>query len=81
MTEEKKYHSLREVESVTQEVLDMVETITDGWFSDVRIDWEEVWDRLEGYELEDGSYPEIPDMDNPAIRKIKKYIRDLRKLG
>lgn len=76
------YTALTDAESVTDEIVDMVREITDGWYQDTRIDWENVWDRLDGSELEDGSIVDSgTDLGAPALVKIKKIIRAERKAG
>lgn len=76
---EPRFHTLREIQSATDEVLALVVDVTDGWHANTAIVWEEVWDRLDNAELEDGSRLSIPELDNPAIRKIKRHVRDLRR--
>jgi len=59
--------------------LDMVREVTDSWFPDGPIDWERVWERVEGYTFDDGRYVCMGDeMDSPAMRKIKRVIRKER---
>jgi hypothetical protein len=71
-----RYRQLVSVDDVDQSVLDAAESVLDGWFADQeRIDWEEFIDRLEKY-LPDNY--EIPEYDNPAVRKIQRHIRQLR---
>lgn len=62
-------------EQVTEQVLEAVEEIFDGWFADEpRIDWQNFIDRLEvRYEYDMGS-----SMDSEAIKEIKKYVKKLR---
>lgn len=67
--------------SVTDEVLSLTESITDGWYRDGPIDWQDVWDRLDGTWLNDGTCLDIPELDSPAQRKIRKHISSARKQG
>ena len=62
-------------EQVTPKVLESVEEIFDGYFSDEeKIDWHEFLQRLEvRYELDLGS-----SMDSQAIKQIKKHVKKLR---
>lgn len=56
---------------VTQDLLDEAFSIVEGWYSDTRIDWEDVWDRMERYsDLDLG-----PQIDSPAMRKMQRYVR------
>lgn len=74
-------HKLDDVDSATDEILEQVVEITDSWYQDGNIDWENVWDRLENYRLSSGATIEIDELDNPAIRKIKRHVRNLRAQG
>lgn len=66
-----------EAKDVTEEDLQEVEDITDGWYADTRIDWDDVWDRMErGSDLDLG-----PQLDSPAMRKMKAHVRKLRREG
>ena len=62
-------------EQVTPKVLESVEEIFDGYFSDEeKIDWHEFLQRLEvRYELDLGS-----SMDSQAIKQIKKHVKKIR---
>lgn len=54
-----------------------VESVVEGWYpAGTRIDWEDFLWRLEkrGMDLGDS-------MDSPAIREIKKMVREMRKTG
>lgn len=72
-------HVLATRESVTDEIIEMVHGIVDGWYQEGRIDWENVWDRLERHELANGDGIDIPSLDSPAQQEIKKRIRADRK--
>ena len=66
-------------EDVTQEVLDAAEAVEE-YFADESIDWEDFLNRMDRMELSDGSKIDMGDsLDSPAIRQIKKYIRNLRR--
>ena len=62
-------------EQVTQEVLDAVEEIFDGFFVDEpKIDWTLFLERLEvRYEFDLGS-----SMDSEAIKLIKKHVKKIK---
>lgn len=74
------YHEITKASDVTDEVIGMVRDIADGWYSDGPIDWEDIWDRLERSPRDDWSFFSVgSELDSPAIRKIKKVIRDERR--
>jgi hypothetical protein len=67
---------------VTPEILQIAESINDGWFSDSPIDWEDFLDRLDGAPLDDGSTIDIGigmDLWTPANLKIKSHLRAYRR--
>jgi hypothetical protein len=73
---------VRTAEDVTDEVLEIVRGIVEGWYDEGRIDWEDVWDRMEKSVLDDGRGIDMgSDLGTPAIRKIKSEIRKWRALG
>jgi hypothetical protein len=73
------YYSPVSADEVTDEILTMVTETVDGWYQDGRIDWQDVWDRVDGSTLDDGRTVDFGDsLDSPAIRKIKKHVRDHR---
>lgn len=69
-------------DDVTQEILDYAEQTTDAWFPDGPIEWEDVWDRMEGYEFSDGKKLSWGDeFGTPAMNKVQRYIRKIRSQG
>uniref|UniRef100_A0AAU3I5Y9 Uncharacterized protein n=1 Tax=Streptomyces sp. NBC_01393 TaxID=2903851 RepID=A0AAU3I5Y9_9ACTN len=73
---------VRTAEDVTDELLELVQNIVGGWYDEGRIDWEDVWDRLEKQTLDDGRGIDMgEDLGSPAILKIKREIRKWRALG
>jgi hypothetical protein len=73
---------VRTAEDVTDEALEMVQGIVEGWYNEGRIDWEDVWDRMDKKVLDDGRGIDMgSDLGSPAIRKIKREIRKWRALG
>jgi hypothetical protein len=73
---------VRTAEDVTDEVLEIVQGIVEGWYDERPIDWEDVWDRMEKSVLDDGRGIDMgEDLGSPAILKIKKEIRKWRALG
>ena len=66
-------------ESCTDEVMQVVTDVIDGWYPEGRIDWEDVWGRVDGSELPDGSLIDMGDLlDTPATRRIKRFVRAQR---
>lgn len=69
-------------EDVTEEVMELVRGIVEGWYDEGPIDWENVWDRMDKSFLEDGRGIDMgEDLGSPAIRKIKREIRKWRSQG
>jgi hypothetical protein len=72
----------RSEEDVTEELLEIVQGIVEGWYDEGRIDWEDVWDRMDKAVLADGRGIDMGgDLGTPAIKKIKREIRKWRALG
>jgi len=81
-----RYTDIKTAEDVTDEVMKIVLDVVDGWYQFGRIDWEDVLDRVEGSELEDGSRIDFGDGLNEAstdtsgaIKKIKALVRKHRR--
>ncbi len=76
---ERDYYRPQTREDVTPEILEAAEDIEQGWYQDVRIDWEDFWDRLDGSILDDGRVLDLgSDLDSVPLRTIKAHIRKLR---
>jgi len=73
-----RYRQLVSADDVDDVVLKAAEE-TAEWFVDRPIDWEEFLDRMEESYLPDDY--EIPSLDNPAVRKIKRHIREIRAMS
>lgn len=71
-------HAETPASAVPQSLLDEALNIADGWCGE-DIDWEDVWDRLDGFEMPDGSLLDITTTTGPAIQRIKRYVRTARK--
>lgn len=77
---EQAYVDLWDANVVTEEVIDIVWRITEGHFPGTPIDWDEVWERLDGDELEDGRMFNMDNADGtPALIGIKQEILRLRR--
>lgn len=77
----KTYTAITTAEDVTPAILNQAEAVYDGWYSQSPIDWGDFIDRLDGTELEDGTYVDLGEsMTSGAIKKIKSHINQYRKL-
>jgi hypothetical protein len=75
------YTRVTEADQVTGEILAAAEE-TETWFGDDRIDWEDFWDRLDGYYLRDGTQLDLGgSLNSGAMRKIRRHILNLRRQG
>jgi hypothetical protein len=63
-----------ELESIMSELEDFVYEIVDGWYQDTRIDWEGVWDRLDGIQLNDGRVLDIRVVTSPVQVALKNRV-------
>ncbi len=64
-----------EAGQVTDEVMNAARSIADGWYPEGSIDWEDVWDRVDGASLDDGSRVHLGDSTaTPAFKLIKRTI-------
>lgn len=78
----REWHDVTEAADVTEQVLEMARDVIDGWYSDGPIDWENVWDRMEGISSDGRWYLSWGnDNDTPAMRKIQRVIRKERREG
>lgn len=82
----RQYAEIRTADDVTEEVTQIALDIADGWYQTGRIDWDDLIDRIEGSELDDGSVIDFGDgLDKDktnmsgAIRKLKALIRQHRR--
>ena len=55
-------------------LIERVAEIVDGWYAERRIDWEDVWDRLESQGVTNHIEVEINSIDSPLQRHLKKYV-------
>lgn len=76
MAEETQNFEVRTAGDVTPEILEIVRGIVEGWYNEGRIDWEDVWDRVEKSQLDTGQGIDMgTDLLSPAIKEIQKKIR------
>lgn len=65
-----------EAADVTDEVLDIAETYAEGFYPEGRIDWEDLFDRIDGLSLNDNSRVDLGnEYGSPAMRKIQREVR------
>lgn len=64
--------------AVTDEMVQDALAVVDGWFrgGDDRIEWETVWDRLEGWGYDMGD-----ELDSPGMRKVQREVRKALRAG
>lgn len=75
---ETRYTEVTAREDVTQEILDLAEYAAS--FQDDRIDWEDVWDRMDGAMLSDGTRLDLGrSSDSSAMRAIRRHINAARR--
>lgn len=73
------YTEVRTADDVTDEIIEIVMSVVDGWYQTGPIDWEDLLDRVDGNELADGTMIDFGDsLDSPAIRKVKRVVRQQR---
>jgi hypothetical protein len=73
---EKKYTDITEKDQVTDAMVEATAEIISGWYQGKRINWNDVVDRLDGMELEDGSTMDLgADYRSPAIKEIIRRYR------
>lgn len=67
-------------EDVTDELVQQTVDIVDGWYPEGRIDWGDVFDRLERRTLDDGRGIDLgTDLGSPALTALKRRVREARK--
>jgi len=72
--------TLHEAEDVTEEIVKLALDIVDGWYQEGPIDWEDVWDRLDGAELADGTRLELGiELLSRGLKKIRREVLKARK--
>lgn len=61
---------------VTKEIREAATEIVHAWYGESgRIDWDDVWDRLDGFTLADDTVLDLgSDLNSPALRAIKRYV-------
>lgn len=76
---------LETAEDVDADVLEAGWSVVEGWYLDSPIDWEELLKRTESYlEGEGPGGSDVtfgPDADTPAIRYLKRELRERKREG
>lgn len=77
------YRRIREAVDVDDEIVEAALSIVDGFYATrPAIDWEDVLDRMEMRRDARGRQYDLGgDADSPAIRKIKREVRRIRREG
>lgn len=76
------YTHLIEASDATEEIIGLVMDIVDGFYQDQKIEWDDVWDRVDGAELADGTVLDVGEnLAASALLKIQREVRKLRKAG
>lgn len=66
------------VDDVTPEIHSAIRDIVDVWFRDRLVEGETMLDRLEAYELYDGTYPDVGyDMASAAVKEILRLAEEV----
>ena len=77
---DKTYTTITEAAQVTEEILNLAWDKVEGWYMDSAIDWDDVWDRMDGTTLGDGTTLDMGNsVDTPAIRKIKRTMNQWKR--
>lgn len=79
-----RYTEVLTADDVTPEVMALAWGIIEGWYAsgDEKIDWEDVWDRMDGAHLEDDSLVDLGGQtDTPAMRRIQREMRRIIREG
>ncbi|MFJ2783693.1 MULTISPECIES: hypothetical protein [unclassified Streptomyces] len=67
-------------DEVTEEIIELTLEIADSFYAESRIDWDDVFYRLDGTELADGRELWMPtDWLAPSIAAIKKAVNKARR--
>lgn len=82
MIGDRKYTEVTAAAQATDEIQEIADDVIEGWYNDGPIDWADVWDRMDGTRLDDGTYLDLgTQSDSPAMRKIQRKVRADRTAG
>jgi hypothetical protein len=78
-----RYTTIKTVDDLTDEIMGIFHSVVDTSYPEGPIkeeDWENILDRVDGQELDDGSMIDLgSDLLSPAIKEIKRRVRAHRK--
>lgn len=70
------YTSPQTAEDVTEEMIQMARNVVDGWYEGRRVDWDDVWSRLDGSSMEDGTQLDLPqDLLSPVFAVLRREAK------
>lgn len=70
----------RTADDVTPDLIDAAVSVVDTHYTEGRVDWEDVWDKLEYVTLPDGSDIDLGGkLDSPALSEVKRAVTKRRK--
>ncbi len=73
-------NDLMQSPELTAEIMVMAMEIVDGWYQTGRINWGDVWDRLDGAELSNGDRIDVGgDLLAPELARIKNHVNAERR--
>lgn len=77
MSSEARWTEVRTVADITDEVREIVQSTVEGWYPSGRIEWNDLWDRIESVPLDDGTKPSLPgDLSSPVFKELKKIAKE-----
>lgn len=67
------YTELTNESHITDEIVVIVAEVLRGWYPDSRVDWEDVWDRVDGTLLHDGTRLDLGnDLTSPVLKSLRR---------
>ena len=70
------FHDIN-VDGVTDEIVQHAVDIVDRWYTSKRVDWSDVWNRLDGIKLGNGLNLDLDLGDNlvsPGLKKLRDAV-------
>lgn len=75
-----RFQALNDRDDVTDEIVQYAVDIVDGWYPDGPIDWTDVWDRLDGTELNNGARLDLgDDLMSPGLKALRSAVQRARR--
>lgn len=79
ISDESAWTSPRSADDVTDEMVALAVSVIEGRYDTGRIEWDDVWDRMDGFELADGTLLDLGDsLTSPALLELKQRVRSAR---